>query len=354
VAKPSNTTSLNSEEKVSQLNHEPNIDSGVILVNQECKPADVPDIGEGVNDLTRLNSAMEWAYEYSFQQIPPYAFGSALFFNCLENDVQATWKYRQVTEKYHQQFEKPDWSGDHIQFEIVEDTSGVTRTLEIQSNCVISEIEITKQGWLKLRPDLTRLGVSTNRYSINCSKDTTPGLIQIKLTGLDIRGQQKVRCKAWTNVGGADLRGARFTNDLIPLLSRDNVIRIDRLNDPEGEVRELEDHIKTLLTLLFFPPSTLNIKIECHYEYQIAPDVPKIKMPVIFVPPTTIDCPDQVSTKISNQLQRWYSEISPSKGTFIFNLIIFDRAINSQPLPTLHLTNLQLPVNSITTLSPGE
>jgi len=281
--------------------------------------------GEGaVSEATRLHSALLWAYVFFIRQGPKYAFRSSIIYNSTETIGTDN-----------------EWSDAQKQFEVLEDTSGSERTLVIQSKGGDSAVEITPVNEKRRPLDYTQLEVSANRCSIRLRKNSSPELLKIKLSGLNV-----LRVKTVSTCARTDEMKIIFPNPFVPLIQRPDVIRVDRLDNSEGGARKLEEHFQALFDILFNKDSTLTFKLRCEYEYQIGEGLPKVTMTVLLELGQSSASLDQYISSLAGQLQRWYRSTGQRNGDFVFALDIFHE-VSGNFLPILRLQRLLLPIESI-------
>jgi hypothetical protein len=157
-----------------------------------------------------------------------------------------------------------------------------------------------------------------------------------------------------------------FANPLHPLIDLDTKLNIACVGGTKPQTRSLASQLANMLDNLFeFAPQqdgSRMIKLECRYEYQPAPGVPNVSLPVFLLTPTNFakDTDTKVLDSdsvtgdtgslvcnIANSVFNWFDQNNPSsmEGTLFFDLGIFSTP--NGKIPILRLRNLKLSVDHL-------
>ena len=280
-------------------------------------------IPDGVSEEARLRFAPIGVYEMFFRQQPRYEFSGAFLFNGARP-------------------QSPGQEGQR-QFEATEDTSGVERTLTIQrtgGDIPFESLEFIPLD-LEERPiDFTRLEAGARRCTIRYSKDAPPESLKIRLPGINVFDVETVAACLWAS-------GEQYSPEpLAAVISRDDGIRVDRISNPTGKTRKLEEHLLALFDALPDKAAERACRIQCDYQYQLSADGSTADVPVVLADVSPLASAS--FSELAEKLLDWYQEMAPRSGAFVIKLRVF--GINTLAPPALHLTQMLLPSESIAEL----
>lgn len=171
----------------------------------------------------------------------------------------------------------------------------------------------------------------------------------------------------------------QFANPHRPKLGWDDPIDISLVGSPDGEAvrRPLAEHLSSFFENLFKNQTAdskdlFTLQLECIYEYLVKPGLPRVTMPVLFVPSSPFDGdgpavslggssggqdPSRSFVGILSQgIWRWFEENSPheaEKGTLKLGLTLLS-SLTDESMPLLRLTDLSLPLDRVTDLPKAE
>lgn len=300
-------------------------ESGLLkLYGQNFEGSPVAESAEGVVEEARLRAAPLGLYEFFFRQQPGYEFSGAVLFN------------------------EPDGRAEQKQFEATEEISGTERTLSIQrtgGGVSIESVEIIPLDWKQHPLDFTQLEVSASRRTIRYSENPSPEALQVRISGLNVFEVESVT--ACLRAQGSD--EIRFREPQAAFIRRQDAIRIDALDNPQGEARGIERHLHALLGILFEMGNGRACELDCRYQYQLTADGLDISVPVLPGMAFDSESNHERYNELAAQLRRWYRDASPKKGAFAFGVKVHS-VRTPQPVPVLHLSQLLLPADSIADL----
>lgn len=298
------------------------------LYGQSFEGEPIPESVGDVSEEARLRSTPIGLYEFSFRQQPRYEFSSAVFFN---GDEPA-----------------PARQDDQKQFEAIEEITEGERTLLIQSAegaISIESLEIVPLDWRENPLDYTQLEDGESRRTIRYSENPPPESLRVRIFGLNVFDVESVTACVWAN-GRQDVR---FPEPQIAFIERSGVIRVDRLDNPAGEVRGLEDHLQKLLGILFDITAGRAFEFDCRYQYQPVVGGPQASIPVMGSIQLNSNSYGENLSILATGINSWYRDSAPPAGAFAFGVKVYSvRA--SRPFPVLHLSQLLLPPEAITEL----
>jgi hypothetical protein len=171
----------------------------------------------------------------------------------------------------------------------------------------------------------------------------------------------------------------QFANPHRPKLGWDDPIDISLVGSPDGEAvrRPLAEHLSSFFENLFKNRTAgskdlFTLQLECIYEYHVNPGLPRVTMPVLFVPSSPFDGDGPAVSLggssggqdlsrsfvgiLSQGIWRWFEENSPheaEKGTLKLGLTLLSD-LTEESMPLLRLTDLSLPLDRVTDLPKAD
>jgi hypothetical protein len=280
----------------------------------------------GAGEEARLRATPVGAYEFFFRQQPRYEFSGAVFYN----DTN------------------PQGRVEQKQFEAAEEIDGSERTLTIQttgSGVSLESMEIIPLDWKQNPLDVTQVELGESRRSIRYGENPPPEALKVRISGLNVFEVESLTACLWAQ-GSV---GIRFHEAQAAFIRRSDAIRIDALDNPQREARGLAGHLEALLGILFKMGNGRACELDCRYQYQLTADGPEVSVPL--VPAVVFDSVNNSEryTALLAQLNGWYRDASPKKGTFAFGVKLYSVG-TPRPVPVLHLSQLLLPPESIADL----
>jgi hypothetical protein len=295
----------------------------IIFYDQNFNGTVLPEGGAGVSEAVRVRVLPMGVYELCFRQQPRYELDGALLFNAENPDAQG--------------------SEQQKQFEIVEDTAGIERTLMIQrtSDAInLESVEVIPLDWRDNSLEFTPLAVSVSQRTIRYRKDPPVESLKLRVSGVNVFDVESINVTLWAN-------GRTYSpGQVAAFIRRSEDIRIDRLDNSEGGARKIEDHLLTFFRLLLAKAPDRTFDLECSYRYQIVDGGPHALLPVLVPQTLTLATASELFSSLQPALNNWYQVASPPAGVFDFGVKVYG-AGSRQSLPIVHLTGIILPIESI-------
>lgn len=266
----------------------------------------------------RPSAATSW-----FRQPPHYEFGGAFLFNDEKPDP----------ERYEQQ----------KQFDVSEDIAEVERRLTIQStgnSSNLNSLEIIPLDWRENPLEFKVLEVSESQRTISYRRDAPVESLKLKLSGINVFEVEIIN--AVLRVTGRDYSLGKLS----ALIKRSEDISIDRLDNSQGSVRRIEEHLMTFLRLLLEKVPNRTFDFECNYRHQVVDGGPDVLVPVLYQQSLTLPAASELFPNLLPQLSNWHENSSPPEGVFDFGVRVYGAGLR-ESVPVLHLTAIVLPIESI-------
>ena len=295
----------------------------IIFYDQSFNGSALPEGGDSGSEEARLQALPIGVYELCFRQQPHYELDGALVFNAENLEAQRVEQQKQ--------------------FEIVENTAGIERTLMIQrtSDAInLESVEVIPLDWRDNPIEFTALAVSESQRTIRYRKDPPVEYLKLKVSGLNVFDVESIDARLSAN--GRNYSPGRLAG----FIRRLEEIRIDRLDNSQGSARKIEDHLLTFFRLLLQKAPNRTFDFECSYRYQIVDGGPYALLPVLVPQTLTLATASKLFSALLPALNNWYRSSSPPKGVFDFGVKVYG-AGTRQSLPILQLTGITLPIESI-------
>jgi hypothetical protein len=290
----------------------------IIFYDQTFAGSALPG-GEDVSEETRLRAAVTGVYELNFRQQPHYEFSGAF----LDANTPADERQKQ--------------------FEVSEDITDVDRILTLQSTADViklDSLEIIPLDWREHPLEFAPLETSEKQRKISYRKDTPPESLKLRLSGVNVFDSEIISAVMWAN--GRDYSPGK----LATFIRRSEDIRIDRLENPSGEPRRLEEHLLTLFRLLLEKAPDRLFDFECSYRYHpVAGGAPAF-VPVLFQRSLTLATARALFSDLLPALKNWYQNVPSIDGVFDFGVKVYGAGAR-ESVPIMHLTGFVLPTESI-------
>lgn len=291
----------------------------IIFYDQTFAGSLLPE-GEDVSEETRLRAAVIGVYEVSFRQQPHYEFsGAFLDANTPSGEQQK-------------------------QFEVSEDITDAERILTLQRTADVikfDSLEIIPLDWRENPLEFALVDANEKQRRISYRKDPPPESLKLRLSGVNVFDTEIINAVLWA-------RGRDYSpGKLATFIRRSEDIRIDRLENPRGAPRTIEEHLVTLFRLLLEKAPERTFDFECSYRYYAVAGGAHALMPVLFQRSLTLPAAEELFSALLPALKNWYQNVSPLKGVFDFGVKLYGAGAR-ESVPILHLTGLVLPTESIT------
>jgi hypothetical protein len=293
----------------------------IIFYDQRFSGTDLPEVENNASEETRVRASPYGIYELHFRQQPQYALTGAFLFN-EESELARN-------ESGHQ-------------FEIVEDIAGIERTMMIRSvgdRIDINSVEIIPLDWKGTPLESTPLEVSERQRTIRYAKDPPHESLKLKVSSLNVLEVETIDTPLWVD-------GRGFSPERVAaFISRSEEIWLDRLNNPGGEKRNIEEHLSAFLKLVLDNDSERRFDFECAYRMRLSEGL-YTSLPVMPPQSLTLKTANELFSALLPFLNNWYESTSPAKGVFAFGVKIYGTA-SREAVPVLHFTTLCLRIESI-------
>jgi hypothetical protein len=289
----------------------------IIFYGQSFSGTDLPEVGSNASEETRLRACPLGAYEVHFRQQPQYELSGDFLFN---EDTPRT---------------------EH-EFEVLEDSAGIERTMMIRrldDRINLQSVEIIPLDWRGIPIEFTALEVSESQRTIRYSKDHPPESLKLKVSGLNVLNVETIDTSLWVN-------SRHFSpGRLGAFILRAEEIWIDRLSNPGGAKRKIEEHLLAFFKLVLHDDSERRFDLACGYRMPLGNGI-YTSVPVM--PPKTLTLKDsnELFVALLPFLNNWYQNSSPGKGVFAFGVKIYGTA-SREAVPVLHFITLCLATESI-------
>ena len=292
----------------------------IIIYNQKFDGIDLPD-GPDISEEARVRATAVGTYELVLRQQPQYEFSGAFLFND----------------------EKPETQRDEQQkqFEVSEDVAEADRTLMIQAEGLdLNSVELIPLDWREHPLEVTVLEAGKSKRTISYPKELPVESLRLKLTGVNVFEVETVNTAFRTTAGNYS------PGELTTFIRRLEDIRLDRLDNPEGGARRIEEHLLTFFRILLEKAPDRTFDFECGYRSKLGDGVPDALVPVMFQQSLSLPSASELFSQLLPALSGWYESVSPEDGVFNFGVKVYG-AESSEPVPVIYLTSLVLPISSI-------